>query len=367
MISGLLSRDQELELFVSECFPKGKTDVTSIEGDAGFRKYFRATNSGNNYILMDCPTSYCNLEPFVRIANYLSKHSISAPQIISQNIKGGFLLLEDFGNLSIKSHIEQQGWIPFPIVNQATEFKGDAAERNNIREHKRVLQNSIESFKMGNGARSLNEIYYLIIDLLVLIQDLPILSELQFYNDELLLKELEGFANWYVPYKTGAKLAGEELGNFMDVWKRVLSKQIKMEKTIVHRDYHAENMMYLPARKGINSIGILDFQDAIVGSPIYDLVSVLEDARIDVPRQIALDCVQYYAQKKNFSMNDILLNYHILGAQRNTRILGVFARKAMRDNDNRYIKYIPLVLNYLQYDLSHPALSELKLLFTNLL
>jgi aminoglycoside/choline kinase family phosphotransferase len=118
--------------------------------------------------------------------------------------------------------------------------------------------------------------------------------------------------------------------------------------------------MYLESFKGIKSLGLLDFQDAVIGSPMYDVVSVLEDARIKVPRAFALDCLKYFAAEKKLELPDVLVDYHILGTQRNLRILGVFARKYTRDKNSNYLRYIPLVLEYLNYDLSHPIMSKLK-------
>ena len=119
-------------------------------------------------------------------------------------------------------------------------------------------------------------------------------------------------------------------------------------------------MMYLQEKQGIQKLGLLDFQDALIGSPIYDLVSILEDARIDIDRDFALSCAKYYAKKKKVDLQHTLLNYHILGAQRNSRILGVFTRKYLRDKDDTYLQYIPRVLKYLEYDLSHPILEPIK-------
>ena len=125
--------------------------------------------------------------------------------------------------------------------------------------------------------------------------------------------------------------------------------------------------MYLEKQPAIKALGLLDFQDAVIGSPIYDLVSILEDARIKVPRNLAIDCLEYFAMQKKLKLEDVLTNYHILGAQRNSRILGVFARKFARDQNDNYLQYIPLVLEYLNYDLSHPIMSKLKIWFNKVI
>ena len=151
-----------------------------------------------------------------------------------------------------------------------------------------------------------------------------------------------------------------ELDDFKDIWQGILNYQLAFNNCLVLRDYHVENIMYLESYKGIKSLGLLDFQDAIIGSPIYDVISVLEDARIKVPRAFALDCLKYFATEKKLELPDVLVDYHILGAQRNLRILGVFARKYIRDKNSNYLRYIPLVLEYLNYDLSHPIMLKLK-------
>lgn len=114
--------------------------------------------------------------------------------------------------------------------------------------------------------------------------------------------------------------------------------------------------MYLEKQPAIKAIGLPDFQDAVIGSPIYDLVSILENARIKVPRNLAIDCLEYFATQKKIKIEDVLTNFHIPGAQRNSRILGVFSRKFVRDQNDNYLQYIPLVLEYLNYDLSHPIM-----------
>ena len=124
-------------------------------------------------------------------------------------------------------------------------------------------------------------------------------------------------------------------------------------------------MMFLKRRHKTRSIGLLDFQDAVIGSPLYDLVYLLEDVRYDgITPELRDQSIGYYIQNSNLpSESDILQEYHIMGAQRNSRILGFFARKFLRDQQENYLKYIPLLLKYLEYDLSHPTLINLKIWF----
>ncbi len=129
----------------------------------------------------------------------------------------------------------------------------------------------------------------------------------------MLCSELSVFVDWYIPYAYKRKLNIYEIEEFTKIWKDILSRQIPMQNSIILRDYHVENIIYLE-REGLNKLGLLDFQDALSGSPVYDLVSVLEDARIDVSRKEALEFIEYFATKKEIEMVSVLLNYHIIGS-----------------------------------------------------
>lgn len=313
-----ISRSKQLKQFVDGHFDSIKYSIEPILGDAGLRDYLRIKANDKSYIIMDCPPSYTSIKPFIDIAIFLNQNHFSAPEIIKYDIDNGFLILQDFGTLSVKNYL----------------------------------------IKTGNSEQK--NIYHLSIDLLVKLQKTTPPKGLVEFNNDLLCSELSVFTDYYIPYTKNRNAHIHELNEFNKVWQEVLIKQAPIKQSIVLRDYHVENMMYLKDEKGIKKLGLLDFQDALIGSPIYDLVSILEDARIDIDRNFALECVQYYAKEKNINIDQALINYHILGAQRNLRILGVFARKYNRDKDNTYLQYIPRVLKYLEYDVSHPALEPIK-------
>lgn len=312
------TRQADLEDFLQSYFSKGFQDYKPLQGDAGLRSYYRVEANDSSYIVMDCPPTYCGIEPFIEIANYLRLQNFSAPEIFHFDIKKGFIILEDLGDLSIKTFIQNAP---------------DISHKN---------------------------IYYLIIDILISLQDKAPSGNLKIYDNDLLLNELKLFVDWYIPYRLNRNLTQAESAEYQDIWLEILDNQIPFNNCLVLRDYHVENIMYLQNYQGIKALGLLDFQDAVIGSPIYDLVSVLEDARIKVPRKLAIDCIEYFAAEKQLKLEEVSTNYHILGAQRNSRILGVFARKFVRDNNDHYLQYIPLVLEYLDYDLSHPVMSKLK-------
>lgn len=322
-MSSAARRTAKLNEFVNQFFLSKEITTEPILGDAGLRNYYRITDKAKTYILMDCPPSYCSVQPFIDMAIFLKDNKFSAPKIFHQDIKNGFLLLEDFGTINLKNYI------------------------------------------LANKELSKNT-YLLMVDLLVALQQKPLPDKLQTVTDEDLITELKIFVDWYVPHTYKKELSKKQLEEFINIWRSILKQKTVHQQSLVLRDYHVENLMYLEKEKSLRKLGLLDFQDALIGSPIYDLVSLLEDARIDVPRTEALDCAEYFAQKKNLDVESVLIDYHILGAQRNCRILGVFARKAMRDNDEGYLQYIPRVLKYLKYDLSHSTLAPLKEWFKKL-
>jgi aminoglycoside/choline kinase family phosphotransferase len=326
MTSTIISnRKTDLEEFVQSYFPERVQHFVPLQGDAGLRSYFRIKANNISYIVMDCPPTYCSIEPFIKIGRYLRSQNFSAPEIFHFDIKKGFIILEDLGDLNIKNFIQNSP---------------------------NILHKNI---------------YYLIIDTLVSLQEKDHVSNLRIYDNQFLLDELKIFVEWYIPYALNRKLTTVELDEYQNIWQEILNCQIPFNSCIVLRDYHVENIMYLEKQPAIKALGLLDFQDAVIGSPIYDLVSILEDARIKVPRNLAIDCLEYFAMQKKLKLEDVLTNYHILGAQRNSRILGVFARKFARDQNDNYLQYIPLVLEYLNYDLSHPIMSKLKIWFNKVI
>jgi len=297
------------------------------------------------------------------VAKYLAEQGFSVPKIIHHDVEHGFLALEDFGSVSVKDYLLQNANPEEHkrIYHLIIDLLIDAQDKSDVgnAEIGKLVSGSVEPGKPGSGkpgSASLGK-------------SNPALdscaankSESTFgtFDNELLASELQIFIDYYIPYAYNRELSIGELEEFMEIWSNILASQDPMPDSFIFRDYHVENMMYLEHRDSIKKIGLLDFQDAFLGSPIYDLVSVLEDARFNVPREDALAYIGYFTQKKELNLEHVLRNYHILGAQRNSRILGVFARKASRDGDDSYIKYIPRVLQYLDYDLSHSSLVVLK-------
>jgi aminoglycoside/choline kinase family phosphotransferase len=181
---------------------------------------------------------------------------------------------------------------------------------------------------------------------------------------EALLIEVELLLDWYLPHMRRAP-SDEQRGLFLRLWKNVLTPVTEGETTWVLRDYHSPNLMWLPARDGIRRIGLLDFQDTLIGHPAYDVVSLLQDARVDVPEGLEMSLLTRYVTGRRaidpgFDPLAFAAAYATLGAQRATKILGIFVRLAVRDGKQNYIKHLPRLISYLDRDLAHPAMAPLR-------
>lgn len=313
------SRAELKNNFLISFFKDKQFQLYPLLPDASFRTYDRIICGSNSFILMNSPPTHYQLEPFIKIGQFLLATGFSAPQIYHTDEVNGFLLLEDFGNTTIAEYL-----------------------------------------LIKNNPQITLQIYKKIINLLSQLQYTIPPVYLDFYSDELLLQELEIYTDWYIPFKTGKILQHELKAEFWAIWNQIISEQPNIKQSIILRDYHVKNMMLLD-RQGVNSIGLLDFQDAIIGSPLYDLVSVLQDARFELSNNFSSKCLDYYLEiNPHLDKREAHLSYHILGAQRNSRILGVFAKKAMDDNQPNYLQYIPRVLGYLENNLSHNIMQPLK-------
>jgi aminoglycoside/choline kinase family phosphotransferase len=295
--------------------------VTPMQADASFRKYYRAINAkGDNVILMDSSAEQSSIAPFINIAKLLTGNGFSAPKIIAQDAKAGLLLLEDFGDLT---------------YNLA------------LKEPNKELEQTL---------------YETAIDLLINLHKQPAPDNIiPYYDDEKLIAEASLLNEWYIPVLQEAPPSAKMQEEFKIIWQHLIPYTRFIPETIVLKDYMADNLMWLERRKGIARTGVLDFQDAVIGSPIYDIVSLLEDARRDVSDDIVQAMINKYLQNRtDIARKDFLACYAILGTQRNFKILGIFARKATRDKDSRYLKFLPRVWKYLEKDLRHPLLLPLK-------
>jgi len=282
--------------------------VEPLAGDASFRRYFRIRHGDKTAMLMDAPPPQEDPAPFLRAARWLDANGMRAPHILADDEGRGLVLLEDFGEARMRDYLDQ--------------WPDDETE-----------------------------VYRAAVDTLAELHLLPPGPFLDYSMSEY-IREARLFVDWYC---TAHDLYVDGDG-FTAAWERVMGEVLLRQRpgVTVLRDYHAENIMLLGSLK---AQGLLDFQDALVGHPAYDLVSLLQDARRDVSPELEAAMFEHYRQKTDVDNDLFLADYARLGAQRNTKIVGIFVRLWRRDNKPRYLDLVPRVWKLMERDLSHPALA----------
>ena len=286
-----------------------------LAGDASTRHYFRLRQGSDRAILMDASQFLDSVAPFIRLDHHLDRLGFSAPAIWAQDSKQGFLLLEDFGDDTFARLLED----------------GGAPER----------------------------FYALATDVLIALhqhaQAIP--PGLRAYDPGKMLEDIEQFLEWRSP-----AIPEEGHAAFRAAWREVLPVAHQVPASLLLRDYHVANLMWLPDRPGVRQVGLLDFQDAYLGPITYDLVSLLEDARRDVPEALkdAL-LARYLAPFPALDRSAFETSLAILAALRHTRVLAIFERLSRRDGKHDYKRrHSPRVERLLRNALSHPRLAGVR-------
>lgn len=325
-----------------------------LAGDASTRRYIRLVEGDRTAMLMDAPASaeapLCppdatpeeraelgynatarlagsNLVAFAGLADALCERGFSAPRILASDIENGFLVLEDLGD-DLIARLLPDKLHEGTIYAQAVDVLA-AIYRSTFDDHVSV-----------DG------------------ETWPLLA----YDDTALLAEANLFLEWYLAKHAGVELDQAALDEWNAIWAKAFKRLDSCPPGLVLRDFHAENLLYLPDREGPAALGLLDFQDALMGHPAYDLVSLLEDARRNVERKLAVPLKARFVEQAGIADSaGFDAAYAVLGAQRNAKILGIFVRLAVRDGKQRYLDLLPRVARYFVGDLQHPALMELNL------
>ena len=190
------------------------------------------------------------------------------------------------------------------------------------------------------------------------------------YDLDALSIEVELLTDWYVPHVAHKSLSSAAKAQFVNVWRRALHGLIHAKTTWVLRDFHSPNLIWMPERSGLGRVGILDFQDCVIGHPAYDVASLLQDARVTVPDAMEIQLLGAYlgfrrSKDPSFDVNEFARAYALMGAQRATKILGIFARLDKRDAKPHYLRHIPRIEHYLAKDIAHPALRDLRSWFAD--
>ena len=291
---------------------------THLAGDASNRRYERIRKKNECAVFMDAPPPLENVSAFITVANLLRNLGLSTPNILEADTAAGFLLIEDFGDTTYTERL-LAGSDEFELYKLATDVL--------IHLH-RTYQND---------------------------------GTMPAYENDLLVQETQLCVDWYMPAILGIDTPDLEKAAFFDAWRTSLKKAWEVPSSIVLRDFHVDNLMLLKNKNGIAACGLLDFQDAAIGPVSYDLVSLLEDARRDVPAKISRQMVsQYLSAFPTLNPDKFASSYAILGAQRCTKILGIFTRLDRRDRKPHYLKHIARVWRWLESDLRHPALTPVK-------
>jgi aminoglycoside/choline kinase family phosphotransferase len=289
--------------------------IVPLAGDASFRRYFRVLDGGRRAVLMDAPPPHEDPRPFIAIAEHLLADGFAAPQILARDLKEGLVLIEDFGDLRIKEHLE-----------------ADPADELSL--------------------------YARAVDLIADLHRLPP-ADLPAYDRAVYQREVGLLTEWYCP-AIGLPV---DVDAYVAAWDAVLPlvEGSASPTVTVLRDYHAENIMLID-RAASHGLGLLDFQDALAGHPAYDLVSLLQDARRDVPVEVEAAMLVHYKAVAS-PPADFDAAYAVLGAQRNAKIIGIFTRLWKRDGKPRYLSFLPRMWSLLERDLAHPALAPVAAWF----
>jgi aminoglycoside/choline kinase family phosphotransferase len=332
----------------------GSAEQRPLPADASTRRYIRLQLGGRTALLMDQPQNAetasapptaspderralgynalarlagADCARFVAAAEYLRQCGLKSPEIHAADITQGFLLIEDLGNDLYTDIIEREG-----------------SER---------------------------DLYEAAIDALVALHELPAPASLSpekplfEYDEAALLAEVDLLTDWFFPLALGRLADGSDTQEHRALWRRVLKNIDGGPSVFVHRDYHAQNLLWRGSLSDLARVGIIDFQDAVAGSPAYDVISLLKDARRDVSPELAdAMTARYLKQSRCTASENGRAHFRaaaaVLAAQRNVKIAGIFARLATRDAKPRYLAHVPRVWRYLERDLQHEVLAPLK-------
>ncbi|WP_407658430.1 tRNA (adenosine(37)-N6)-threonylcarbamoyltransferase complex ATPase subunit type 1 TsaE [Methylobacterium planeticum] len=326
----------------------GEAERIPMQGDASTRAYERLVKpDGTSAILAISPPRadgppvrdgkpYSaivklaeSVHAFVAVDRGLRALGFSAPRIYGEDLAHGLLVLEDLGTE--------------PVVD------GNGARSERYAEATRLLAklHAMELPGVLPVAEGIDHV-------------------LPPYDMEALLFEAELMPEWYAPAIRGVALAPEARAAFVGLWGEALRGAIPERPTWTLRDYHSPNLIWLPERTGLERIGLIDFQDAVMGHPAYDVASLLQDARVDTSAEFELRLLGLYARERrarepDFDVQGFARAYALLAAQRATKILGIFARLDKRDGKPGYLAHIPRIEGYLARNLAHPALTRLRL------
>lgn len=318
-----------------------------LQGDASTRSYIRLKEAADDALLMNAPPQpdgppirdgkpYSqiahlaeDMTSFVAVSNALIEAGLSAPKVHKFNIEDGLLLINDLGDHQLYHMITEQNADQQKLYETAIDILCE------LRSHK------------PNPMQVGESVY-----------------ELPHYSNGALSIEAELVIDWYWPKLKNTKISSAESQDYQNLWVKLFNDLRPNNQHWVLRDFHSPNLMHLPNQSGVKSLGIIDFQDAVIGHAAYDVVSLCQDARITVPEAVEQHLLSRYLKQAaqldpSFDKDDFLQAYAILGAQRASKLLGIFVRLAVRDGKKHYLAHIPRIWDYLERNLKHPHLIDI--------
>ena len=292
-------------------------NLIPIKNDASFRKYFRVDKK----ILMDAdPHSGEDVGSFININHVLREFKLNVPEIFTIDKENGFLLLEDLGE-----NIFSQ------ILNS----------ENEEQLYKQAIEVLVEIYK----------------------KDLNKFSNFTFlekYSVEKLQDESQLFIEWYLKKYLKINITDTDIKDFKDIINKIFNNlDTKFEKLVL-RDYHVDNLILQKSKLGLKQVGILDFQDAVLGSSSYDLISIIEDVRRPISKDLKNILIKYFIDSTGYDPNQLEKELAFYSVQRNLKILGIFSRLNLRDNKSKYMGYNDNAWKYIESNLNNPTMSDLK-------
>jgi hypothetical protein len=316
-------RDQTIAAFL-RASGWGEARSVALQGDASFRRYFRLrrlnpVEGAETVVLMDAAPPGEDVRPFCRIADLLTKMQLSAPKILAADMAAGLLLLEDLGDDT----------------------------------YSRVLAAKPESEA---------ELYELAADALIAMHGEfdPDGIEISRFEDDRAVIEAERFLDWFWPAALGQPCPDAARNQFRAAWSQILPVWRGVPESLILFDYHVDNLLVVKNRVGVAACGLLDFQDGVIGPVSFDLMSLLQDVRRDVPDRLADAIIdRYLSAFPALNRKAFAASYAVGGAQRNIRILGTFIRLWQRDGKPGYLNWLPRTWAMVEKNLAHPACAPL--------
>ena len=289
--------------------------ILPLVPDASTRRYFRIQQGSSSLMLMDAPPAVENPARFVQVTKYLQHLGARVPKIIASDTTGGWILLEDLGDQTL-THLLDKGISELSLYQSAVDSLLTVQRTFTARHTKIVLP--------------------------------P-------YDLTAMLGEAELFFDWYLPARLNHKLGPRECVEYRDIWADLYEGLPALNPVLVHRDFHVDNLLMVN-----DECAMLDYQDALLGSPAYDLMSLLEDARRDVDLSLQNQMMQYWIEQSGVDRDAFLGHYRFWAAQRHCKVAGIFVRLWLRDGKDVYLGHLPRVIRLLLKNLQSPALKPIK-------